>query len=95
MPFILSNEIADMIVSASKFWNFAAFAPASAAKKIRSFAHGEFNRDDIVNEENIRLKIEKNEDIFERGYKIKKIEMDESFPKYVLDNKEKLKEWIV
>ena len=64
-------------------------------KKIRSLAHGEFNRDDIVNEENIRLKIEKNEDIFGRGYKIKRIAIDESFPKYVLDNKEKLKEWIV
>ena len=64
-------------------------------KKIRSFAHGEFNRDDIVDEENIRLKIEKNEDIFGRGYKIKRIAIDESFPKYVLDNKEKLKEWIV
>ena len=40
-------------------------------------------------------KIEKNEDIFGRGYKIKRIEIDESFPKYVLDNKEKLKEWII
>jgi beta-1,4-mannosyl-glycoprotein beta-1,4-N-acetylglucosaminyltransferase len=69
--------------------------PKDSPKKIRSFVHGEFNRDDIVNEENIRLKIEKNEDVFGRGYKIKRIEMNESFPKYILDNKEKLKEWIV
>ena len=67
----------------------------TSPKKVRSFAHGEFNRDDFVNEENIRLKIEKNEDIFGRGYKIKRIELDESFPKYILDNKKKLKEWIV
>jgi len=77
-------------------WHFAYLQnPRNISKKIRSFAHGEFNRDDIVNEKNIRLKIEKNEDVFGRGYRIKKIEMDESFPKYVLDNKEKLKEWIV
>ena len=77
-------------------WHFAYLQnPENISKKIRSFAHGEFNRDDIVNEENIRLKIKKNEDIFGRGYRIKKIEIDESFPKYVLDNKEKLKEWIV
>ncbi len=69
--------------------------PENISKKIKSFAHGEFNRDDIANEEKIQLKIEKNEDIFGRGYEIKRIEMDESFPKYVLDNKEKLKEWIV
>ena len=69
--------------------------PENISKKIKSFAHGEFNRDDIANEEKIQLKIEKNEDIFGRGYEIKRIEIGESFPKYVLDNKEKLKEWIV
>ena len=69
--------------------------PENISKKIKSFAHGEFNRDDIANEEKIQLKIEKNEDIFGRGYKIKRIAIDESFPKYVLDNKEKLKEWII
>ena len=34
-------------------------------------------------------------DIFGRGYRIKKIEIDKNFPKYIIDNKEKLKEWIV
>ena len=38
--------------------------------------------------------IEKEEDIFNRGYKIKKIEIDSSFPEYILKNKEELKEWI-
>ena len=77
-------------------WHFAYLqSPENISKKIKSFAHGEFNKGNIAEEENIRFKIENNKDIFDRGYKIKKIEMNESFPKYILDNKEKLKDWIV
>ena len=35
------------------------------------------------------------ENIFDLGFKYKKIEVDETFPKYIIENKEKLKEWIV
>ena len=28
------------------------------------------------------------------GYKIKKIEMDSGFPRYIIENKDKLKKWI-
>ena len=34
-------------------------------------------------------------DIFGRNYKYKKIEIDERFPKYIRENKEKFKEWIL
>ena len=50
---------------------------------------------DIVNEKSISIKIEKGQDIFERGHSLKKIEVDSSFPKYILQNKDKLKEWII
>ena len=40
------------------------------------------------------LKIEKGQDIFERGYTLKKVDFDSSFPKYILENKDKLKKWI-
>ena len=77
-------------------WHFAYLqSPENISKKIKSFAHGEFNRDNIAEEENIRFKIENNKDIFDRGYKIKKIEVNETFPKYILENKEKFKDWIV
>ena len=69
-------------------------AECCVSKKIKSFAHGEFNTADTSDEENIKLKIEKEEDIFDRGYKIKKVEIDSSFPKYIFKNKEKLKKWI-
>ena len=65
------------------------------SKKIKSFAHGEFNKNDITNEESISMKIEKGQDIFKRGHNLKKIEVDSSFPKYILQNKDKLRKWII
>ncbi len=58
-------------------------------------AHGEFNKKDITNEENISLKIEKGQDVFQRDYNLKKIEIDSSFPRYILENRDKLKKWII
>ena len=34
-------------------------------------------------------------DIFDRGISYKKVQIDNSFPKYIVDNKEKFKEWII
>ena len=77
-------------------WHFAYLqTPENISKKIKSFAHGEFNKTDITNEENISLKIEKGQDIFKRNYNLKKIEIDSSFPRYILENKDKLKKWIM
>ena len=62
-------------------------------KKIKSFSHGEFNK------ENLNKKISKinfkNEDIFNRGFELKKIKIDESYPDYILKNKEKFSQWII
>ena len=77
-------------------WHFAYLqSPENISKKIKSFAHGEFNKENITNEENIILKIEKGQDVLERGHRLKKVEIDSSFPKYILQNKDKLKKWIV
>ena len=45
--------------------------------------------------ENIKKRIENHSDIFGRKYKYKKIEINEDFPKYILENKSKFSEWIV
>ena len=52
-------------------------------QKIKSFAHGEFNKDNLANIENIAEKIKKGEDIFDRGFKIKKIEIDDTYPEFI------------
>ena len=60
-------------------WHFSYLqTPNQILEKIKSFSHGEFNDSDL-SEENIEKKIIKNEDIFNRGFKLKKIKLDETF----------------
>jgi len=77
-------------------WHFSFLKkPKDIAKKIKVYSHQEFNKDDFVNEEKIIKKIEKKQDLFNRNFEYKKIEIDESYPKYILNNKSMLKEWII
>ena len=64
-------------------------------KKIKSFAHQEFNRSDFTNLENIKRRVDLGLDIFDRPYQYKKIDLDARFPKYILDNKNKFEDWII
>ena len=50
---------------------------------------------DFTDEKKIEEKMKSHEDIFNRGFNYKKVEIDHTFPKYIVDNKEKLKEWII
>ena len=77
-------------------WHFAYLqSPENISKKIKSFAHGEFNKSDFSNQKNIQEKIEKEQDIFNRDIKYRKVEIDRSFPKYIYENKDKFKKWII
>ena len=76
-------------------WHFSFLhRPNEIVKKIKSFSHGEFNKEIYVDEKKIEQKILNNLDIFERGYKLKKINLDSSYPEYIINNKEKLKDLI-
>jgi len=75
-------------------WHFSYLKkPKDISKKIKSFAHQEFNKENFTNIENIEKKIIEKLDIFGRNYKYEKIEIDEKFPKYIRENKEKFKEY--
>ena len=50
---------------------------------------------DFTDEKKIEEKMKSREDIFNRGFNYKKVEIDHTFPRYIVDNKEKLKEWII
>ena len=77
-------------------WHFAYLQnPKNISKKIKSFSHGEFNTADITDEANIEEKIKLQKDIFNRGFSYSKVEIDHTFPKYIIENKEKLKDWIL
>ena len=76
-------------------WHFSYLqTPEQILKKIKSFSHGEFNNKDL-NEKEIELKILKNEDIFGRETKLKKISIDGSFPEFIVNNKDKYLNWII
>ena len=47
------------------------------------------------NEEKIADRIKNNQDLFDRDIKYEKVEIDGSFPKYIFNNKEMFKEWII
>ena len=77
-------------------WHFSYLqSPENIAKKIKSFSHGEFNKIEYINTRNIEEKIKMKKDIFERQISYKKVEIDDSFPEYIINNKEKLKDWII
>ncbi|MFL2889516.1 MAG: hypothetical protein ACJZ4O_01545 [Pelagibacteraceae bacterium] len=77
-------------------WHFSFLqTPKDISKKIRSYSHGEFNKKSITDEKIIEKKIINNEDIFGRGFDLKKIQLDNSYPEFILKNKDKLGKWIV
>ena len=77
-------------------WHFSFLQNArDIANKIKSYSHGEFNTKDNVDIEKINQKIINNFDIFNRGYELKKINIDSSFPDYIFKNKTLLKNWII
>ncbi len=95
-PFWRIDKVRNLQIIKNGGWHFAYLqSPENLSKKIKSFAHGEFNNASITDEEKIKFKIEKGYDILDRGFKLKKIELDSSFPEYILKNKKNLKEWLI
>ena len=94
-PFWRFDKIKNLQIIKDGGWHFSFLqTPENISKKIKSFAHGEYNKSQIVNEDSIESKINQGKDIFDRGYILKKVEIDSTFPKYILKNKDKLKKWI-
>ena len=76
-------------------WHFSYMqTPEDILKKIKSFSHGEFNNKNI-SKDIIEEKILQNKDIFGRDKILKKVELDSSFPEYILKNTDKFKKWVI
>ena len=77
-------------------WHFSFLKkPKDIAKKIKAYSHQEFNKEDFTDERNIAKRIENHKDLFNRNINYKKIEINDTFPKYIIENKTKYKEWII
>ena len=69
--------------------------PNAISIKLKTFAHSEFNYEKFTNPEIIKAKIEKKIDLFDRGHQYKKVNLDTSFPKFIVLNYEKYKSFIL
>ena len=77
-------------------WHFNnILSPEAISLKLKTFAHTEFALDKFSNIEIIKDKIDNMIDLFERGHKYEKINLDKSFPKYLIENLNKYKEFIL
>lgn len=57
--------------------------------KIESFAHNEFNKPEFKNPERIEKAIKSGEDIFGRGFTYSFVDVDDTYPRYITQNKQK------
>ena len=77
-------------------WHFSYLMDAHGIQnKLKSFAHAEFNNEFYTNIKKINKAIDNQKDLFGRDQKYEKINLDNIFPKYILNNKNKYKDWIV
>ncbi len=77
-------------------WHFSFLKqPKDISKKIKSYSHSEFNKPEFTDEKKIEERIKNRVDIFDRNYKYEKVDLDDSFPKYILDNISKYQNWII
>ena len=92
-PFWRLDKFNQQIINGG--WHFSFLqSPDQILNKIKSFSHGEFDHKNL-NTKIIEKKILENKDIFGRGNKLEKVYIDDSYPKYITKNKEKLSDWII
>jgi beta-1,4-mannosyl-glycoprotein beta-1,4-N-acetylglucosaminyltransferase len=58
-------------------------------KKLEAFAHNEYNKSEYKNPEKIKEMIYNGDDIFGRDFKYNFIKIDNSYPQYIIENREK------
>jgi len=63
--------------------------------KLKTFAHSEFSEDKFSSVDIIKFKVDNKLDLFERGHLYEKVELNNKFPKYILENKIKFKDFII
>ena len=94
-PFWRIDKPKNIQIIDNRGWHFAYLLnPKDISKKIQSFAHGEFNNNDYININNIEKKM-LNMKHPTGGFDLKKVDIDQTYPRYIIDNKIKLKDWIV
>ena len=77
-------------------WHFNnLYKPEIISKKLKSFQHSQFSSPNFSSTEVIKEKIIKLEDLFERNHKYEKINFDNQYPEYILNNLNLFEEYIL
>jgi len=78
-------------------WHFSYLGDEEYCRnKLRSFSHSEWNLPHITDNFNVSKAIENGQDILARpGFVFCPVKLDNYFPKYIIDNKEKFKNYIL
>ncbi len=76
-------------------WHFNnIMSPEMISKKLKTFAHNEYSSEEFSAVDTIRAKINEKVDLFNRNEKYEVVKIDDGFPKYLLDNLLKFKDYI-
>lgn len=76
-------------------WHFSFLGtPEKIRTKIEAYSHQDLNLPQYVDLNNIKDNIDNLKDIFNRSYNYKIVEIDNSFPAYLISHQEELKEFI-
>jgi len=76
-------------------WHFSfLMSSIDIKKKLSSYAHAEYNTEYYKNLSRINKTIKNRQDLFERNFSYKKVKIDNTYPKYFLENLDNYKEWI-
>ena len=76
-------------------WHFNyLLEPEKISKKLKTFAHIQYNKDEFTNVDVIKENINKKRDLFNRKHKYYKVQLDDTFPDYILKNQSKFNQWI-
>ena len=95
-PFWRFDKEKNIELIAKGGWHFTyLMKPKEISKKIEDMAHTEFNKDKFKDILFIENNIKNLKDPFDRKLNLKKTEIDNSFPKFIRENKELLKDWIL
>ena len=77
-------------------WHFNnIMTPKDISNKLKTFAHTEFSKEEFSSPKIIESKILKRIDLFNRGHQYKVVDIDNSFPKFLLENYNTYKDFIL
>jgi beta-1,4-mannosyl-glycoprotein beta-1,4-N-acetylglucosaminyltransferase len=77
-------------------WHFSYLGGAEAVvRKIQSYSHSDYNRPEITDLEAMQKRIENLTDPLGREFTMERVELDETFPPYLLANQEKFRHLIL